>query len=609
MGRQLHLRALGYLTVAAEPTFAAPLIFSTRKVAALLAYLVFARNQTAGREHLATLLWGEGDDRQARHNLRQALVYLRRDLGGSDVLEVDGDLVRLKPGSVLVDALEVERLASSMDLDDLAHAGALYQGELMSGFRIESAPFEEWLERERRRFEAIGTGALERYAAAADAAGQGNEALSVAERLLAQDPLREDWQRLVLAMLARHRGRGEALARAKAFAELIQRELGAEPEEETQRLVGELRHRGDAKAAVALHASEQLQPPAASTPRAAPAVPGSVPAPADGGNDLRRPVPRLRAMPPPARPARLNTAAALLVLAVVVSGASLWLALRRPVVPPLTVALSAPADTQAVAPKAATTGDWSPPRREGMPAHGESKGIIPIAVLPFVSGDGSPIADALGDTISDEVTTILSTVQSLRVISRQTARGFKGMPVEAQAVGTALGVAYLVEGSVSTSGNRVRVNVGLVDTQSGMRVWSRRIERESAQSDAITDEIVNSICRQLEVEFSRLEVRRSSSAPHVHDLIARGRSKMLDAGLGGVAPLHDAAQDFEAALALEPDNIQALVGLGGYHANMGLQLRAANAKEHQANAEALLLRARTLGAQSAPCTRTWVSCT
>lgn len=601
MDRQLHLRTLGHFSVAAEPTFAAPLRFSTRKVAALLAYLALARNQTAGREQLATLLWGECDDRQARHNLRQALVYLRRELGEAVVLESDGDLVRLKPGRILVDALEMERLATSSDLDDLAHASAHYQGELMSGFRIESAPFEEWLDGERRRFETIGTGLLERYASAADTAGQAETALAAAERLLAHDPLREDWQRLLLGMLARHRGRGAALARATTLFELLERELGAEPEAQTKRLVEALKADVEDTADHAQNVSSVAAPPASRelNPRGHLAQPVA-PQPAST-EDLPSPLgARTSGHRRTVSPPRFRVAAALAMMAVVTLALSFWNVARRPTAPPAPLAAASPIATPADAqPMASRVADWTPPRRDFDPLADSRRAITPIVVLPFTGGSAGGQADALGDSISDDITTILSTAAQLRVISRQTARGFKGQSIDTSALGRKLDVAFLVEGSVSISESRIRVNVGLVNTRSGVRVWSRRIERENDQSHAITDEIVNSICRQLEIELSRQDAQRSTSRSQVHDLIARGRLLLFEAGHNGVATLQMAAQAFEAALAQEPDNLQALVGLGGYHANMGLQLRTADGKQHQAEAEALLLRARQLGAKSA----------
>ncbi len=82
---------------------------------------------------------------------------------------------------------------------------------------------------------------LATFAERTEAAGNGQQAIAAVERLLALDPLREDWQRLALRLYARHRGQHEALAQAKAFEELLRRELDVDPEAETRALVEEIR--------------------------------------------------------------------------------------------------------------------------------------------------------------------------------------------------------------------------------------------------------------------------------------------------------------------------------------------------------------------------------
>jgi hypothetical protein len=111
---RIRLRLLGrpVLTRGDDP---APLRLSTRKVRALLAYLAMSADQAASREELATLLWGECSDQQARQSLRQALAFLRKGLGSPDFLTADTDMVRLARGLWSVDALEFEELSKSSD--------------------------------------------------------------------------------------------------------------------------------------------------------------------------------------------------------------------------------------------------------------------------------------------------------------------------------------------------------------------------------------------------------------------------------------------------------------------------------------------------------------
>src|SRR4051812_42102650 len=107
---RIRLRLLGrpVLTRGEDP---APIRLSTRKVSALVAYLATNPDQTASREELATLLWGSCSEQQARQSLRQALAFLRKDLGSPNFFTADADVVRLQPGFWSVDALEFETLS------------------------------------------------------------------------------------------------------------------------------------------------------------------------------------------------------------------------------------------------------------------------------------------------------------------------------------------------------------------------------------------------------------------------------------------------------------------------------------------------------------------
>ncbi len=104
---RLHLALLGpfQAQVEAETRIALP----TRKSQALLAYLALPPGRAHGRDKLASLLWADMADREARGGLRQALSALRRLSTGPTVLVLDGDGVALDPASVEVDVLEFER--------------------------------------------------------------------------------------------------------------------------------------------------------------------------------------------------------------------------------------------------------------------------------------------------------------------------------------------------------------------------------------------------------------------------------------------------------------------------------------------------------------------
>jgi DNA-binding SARP family transcriptional activator len=238
---RFHLRLLGRFALTAGEGGSAPIRLSTRKAGALLAYLAMSADQTASREELAALLWGDCPDPQARHSLRQALASLRKELGDGQVFTADKTTVRLEPGQWAVDARDFETLTRSSRPDDLERAGHLFAGALLHGLNIDEEDFNEWLNAQRPRMQLAATRLCETYATRPELVIDGRHAVAAAEQLVALDPLREDWQRLALTLYARYRGRNEALGRTEAFVALLRRDLGVAPEQETLALVERIR--------------------------------------------------------------------------------------------------------------------------------------------------------------------------------------------------------------------------------------------------------------------------------------------------------------------------------------------------------------------------------
>src|SRR5438552_2206635 len=127
-----------------------------KKTQALLTYLALAPNRARDRSEIAALLWSDTNDAQAKASLRVALSELRKSLGrAAAVLEVDASRVALDVVAVDVDVLAFRRRVAERTPPALAEAAALYRGDLLKGFDLDEAPFEEWLlaERERAREE------------------------------------------------------------------------------------------------------------------------------------------------------------------------------------------------------------------------------------------------------------------------------------------------------------------------------------------------------------------------------------------------------------------------------------------------------------------------
>jgi DNA-binding SARP family transcriptional activator len=125
----------------------------TRKAQALIAYLAVPPGRAHPRDKLASLLWGDTGDEQARQSLRQTLVAVRRALPASKppMLVVDHDTLALDPAAVEVDVQQFGRLSAGGTAKALEQAVALYEGDLLEGVRVTEEPFEDWLRAERAR--------------------------------------------------------------------------------------------------------------------------------------------------------------------------------------------------------------------------------------------------------------------------------------------------------------------------------------------------------------------------------------------------------------------------------------------------------------------------
>src|SRR5207253_1704888 len=123
-------------------------------------------------------------------SLRQALALLRKELGQPHFFAADTDVVRLQPGLWSVDACEFENLTQSSTAEDLERAGQLFGGEFLSGLNIEEEGFEEWVRGQRQRIQMAASRLCESYATRPELVANGQQAVAIAERLLALDPLR-----------------------------------------------------------------------------------------------------------------------------------------------------------------------------------------------------------------------------------------------------------------------------------------------------------------------------------------------------------------------------------------------------------------------------------
>ena len=189
---------------------------------------------------------------------------------------------------------------------------------------------------------------------------------------------------------------------------------------------------------------------------------------------------------------------------------------------------------------------------------------LSIVVLPFANLSGDPAQDYFADGITENLTTELSRIKGSFVIARNTAFTFKGKSVDAKEIGKALGVRYVLEGSVQRDQNRVRVNAQLVDTDSGAHLWAQRFEEDVADLFKLQDQVVARLANTLGNELIKAEAAKGarSTNPDANDLVMRGWALDNQQTLQPSKDKNNAERAlFEQALAIDPNNAAAIASL------------------------------------------------
>src|SRR5262249_52040785 len=135
---------------------------------------------------------------------------------------------------------EFERLARNDDPEALERSAALYQGDLLEGISPGSAQFEEWLRAERERLHELALDVFAKLLGHRMKLDAIEPAIQTALRLLSLDPLQEVTHRALMRLYARQGRRAAALRQYQLCVEVLQRELGVEPEETTKQVYREL---------------------------------------------------------------------------------------------------------------------------------------------------------------------------------------------------------------------------------------------------------------------------------------------------------------------------------------------------------------------------------
>ena len=224
---------------------------------------------------------------------------------------------------------------------------------------------------------------------------------------------------------------------------------------------------------------------------------------------------------------------------------------------------------------------------------------LSIVVLPFANLSGDATQDYFADGVTESLTTDLSRISGSFVIARNTAFTFKGKNVDAKDIGKQLGVRYVLEGSVQRDPSRVRVNAQLIDAETGGHLWADRFDKPLGDLFALQDEVVAALASQLKAELISDEARRAQHAPNPDsmDLYFQGVARLNK----GTNPENNAQarSSFERALALDPDNLDAVLAEANVDMNLSYYQSDNERAALLANSEAALTRVLSLAPNNA----------
>jgi TolB-like protein/Tfp pilus assembly protein PilF len=189
-----------------------------------------------------------------------------------------------------------------------------------------------------------------------------------------------------------------------------------------------------------------------------------------------------------------------------------------------------------------------------------------IAVLPFENLSSDKENSYFADGIQDEILTKLASIADLKVISRTSTAKYKSKPEDLKTVSQQLGVATVLEGSVQKAGDKVRVNVQLINARADSHLWAKTYDRDLADVFAIQSEVAQEIADSLQAKLSSAEANTLATAPTkdtvAYDLFLKGEYEERLAESSRKPESYDQATSwYEQAIARDPNFALAMARL------------------------------------------------
>jgi TolB-like protein len=225
-----------------------------------------------------------------------------------------------------------------------------------------------------------------------------------------------------------------------------------------------------------------------------------------------------------------------------------------------------------------------------------------IAVLPFENLSRDPDNAYFAEGIKDEIVTKLATVHDLKVISRTSTAKYQSKPDNLKAVAQELGVSTVLEGAVQKAGDKVRVNVQLIDARADTHLWGKSYDRDLKDVLGVESEVSQEIADALKAKLSPSESHALASAgtrdAEAYDLFLRGEYEFHQAGNVLASDAYDRADGFyRQGLARDPNFAQAAAELARSRLSRAWYISALTATELE-EVKSLIDRALTLAPNS-----------
>ncbi|MGB5831591.1 MAG: tetratricopeptide repeat protein [Thiohalocapsa sp.] len=222
-------------------------------------------------------------------------------------------------------------------------------------------------------------------------------------------------------------------------------------------------------------------------------------------------------------------------------------------------------------------------------------GRVSIAVLPFDNPTADPSQDYFTNGITEDLITDLSKVSGLLVVARNSAFAYQNSTEPADSIGRALGVRFLLKGSLRREGQQLRLNVRLIDSQDGRALWAERYDRQLTDVFVVQDELTAQIVSALQVELAPADRRRLArnheASVAAYDELLRGNDFY---GRRSFEDNESAKAHYQRAIELDPRFARAYSALALAHSRDAVDGWEPGAQGSMERAEALIEQARAL---------------